>query len=92
VVLLAAFCVWIAVKKTDIGFGGGDIWVITALAFAAGPVRVLLSLSIGFLIHIIVNKIKFGKANIKREVPLVPFIAAGHIITLPILLATNLLR
>jgi prepilin signal peptidase PulO-like enzyme (type II secretory pathway) len=91
VVLLAAFCVWIVVKKTDIGFGGGDIWVIIALAFAAGPERVLLSLSIGFLIHIIVNKIKYGKANIKKEAPLVPFIAAGHIVTLSILLLASLL-
>ncbi|MDR2611083.1 MAG: hypothetical protein LBC58_06460 [Clostridiales Family XIII bacterium] len=85
--VLAAFCALILVKKTDIGIGGGDIWVLVALTFATGVVRALSSLTIGVLALITANAIRFGRAGLKRETALIPFIAAGHVATLLILSA-----
>jgi hypothetical protein len=90
--LLAAFCVWIAVKKTDIGFGGGDIWVMAALTFAVGLTRALLSLLIGFFILVAANKIRFGRISMKKEAALIPFIAAGHAITLIIIIGVLIVK
>jgi prepilin signal peptidase PulO-like enzyme (type II secretory pathway) len=84
-VLFAAFCVWVAAAKKDIGFGGGDIWAVTALTFTVGLARALLSLCMGLLILIAFNKKRFGSINMKREVPLIPFIAAGYVTALIII-------
>jgi prepilin signal peptidase PulO-like enzyme (type II secretory pathway) len=81
-VLLVGFCILIVAKKQDIGFGGGDIKVLVTLAFAAGLMRALLALVIGFLILMIINKIKYKRFNVKKEVALIPFLSAGHIILL----------
>jgi hypothetical protein len=85
-VTLLCVCIAIKVKKEDIGFGGGDIWIIVTLTFAMGIVRVLLALIAGLFVLIVKNKIKFKRTYTKKEVALIPYILLGYTVTLPVLL------
>jgi prepilin signal peptidase PulO-like enzyme (type II secretory pathway) len=85
IVILVLFCIWIMAKKDDIGVGGGDVWIIVTLTFATGLLRTSAILFIGFLILIIHNIIVAKKIKVKKEIEMVPFMAAGHIVVLSII-------
>lgn len=72
----------IAYKLTKKKIGIGDVKVLCALSFAFGYPVVFNIIFIGMFISVIygILLIVFKKANVKTEIPFIPFLFAGYVL------------